>query len=1331
MSCISGNPPLAGIPVRRNAPKSRIALTHPSVYDFVFARMETFGNSAEVIPTRLILLRPDVRDSSKDQLFIDQMPIPREAWSYDVADRIISWRGAFGGGHLYVSHDGLGAFGNIGVGQNPCSVSAAAKAVFDCDVALDTGATFESVGQRVVGFNWDPASPAWMAAKWVKNRLRLTYTSTPGSNVQPPSFSFLFEDKETQSVPWRPDTFSASLGLAEQNGRIVWNLAFKSIAPVAPDQGDPFTGPDSVFPSWMQAVEDAAAATINGVFEMEREDGTKILVGMQGVRAMPQVAGYFRTTPDKAPFGIFDGQLVIGGKAVATSRVSGDAVSWHNLDPEVQQRIGLPATGALHFGKDGLLTAGGTGVELHRLNSADSLAAITQHSDLHADLHARTMALRQTLAENLLDIVGLMAMKPFVQDSKGRWGDVVQEAVTDDLSAIMNSCIPDEMWSVLFPGTPKSPLEGERAVIANSPVDKVSDPKEWYGTLATAVLTQGMARQNNPSCQKMNGPRATAWLKTYMATAPVYHTHGQRLFHYQWQQRFNLTAQYIANQRDYNLTPNPAFRGQSNHAVIDEQIHLTITDINANVVADASNPNVKEDLIQKVQEAGEYAKSNNLVWAFLFCTYNTAPAILQNIQQQFQMQTGSADGTTISRLFQQNTSVLTALDPSGYFAKQYTATLNTFLAMNVLTSMFGFDVDSTDFDMIKQYLQQFVDNNINSKDADIAKAIAEIQKILADDNADEMLHNCIDALRGLAGATQDFLGFPYVAQRFVGWFEKEYPNSFAAADLFGSVLIGGITGLAIFNLLTEFKSWGKLNDEQKTELCSNAAQLGLQILAALVKRGVRIYAIFGIQGLTNVQTAAAVGGILVKGEVDALDQGLLNIGNKFARWLGDTEGSTNVVEIVELFGFEEDVMEEVSLASQILGRNLDEFMATRLGPVFILGGIGFSLYHLIEGEGGLALASDILNIVSGSLLLCAQVGGWLVAGAEAGTFAADFLAPIISCAGPLGILVALAGIGIMLYELFKTPPDPVGEFVDQYVKPTLFYVSSRSTAIDYATYYENPDQKLMMIGLSLSGKSDPEKLLTVNDDGSVSLGSPTYLPNSVWIANTDGTGLSRIATVIQPDKTTPPITVLLSLMEDYSVSFQPRMPDPGSKTLKRKRLNALGAEGPKVRTQTWLTTPQGDAMVTEKEGYLISINLTIQPVPPDANGDYAPSQVKGGLAFVDSKLKSVDGAPASFTLAMSAMAPNYMRMSDISFVLDSKSKEGAYGPCFGLTPSTKINYEANGLPPFLDFSKETGTITPNGSTIAPALKKTCTITAKNTISGKQRSASADFQITVA
>ncbi len=269
----------------------------------------------------------------------------------------------------------------------------------------------------------------------------------------------------------------------------------------------------------------------------------------------------------------------------------------------------------------------------------------------------------------------------------------------------MNSFIPSDMWSLLFPGIAQPTLSGELATAANSPVTGVDHPKDFYKNLAVAVMTQGMAAGSDPVCRYLNGPRAATWLKTQLATSAVYNTHGQLLFNYEWQQRFPLTAQYLSDQSDPAQYPDPSDPNYGNTYAgqIDAAVQESVADINNNVTNDPTNPNMKSDLIAQVQNAGQYAKTSQLYWAFYFYNWNTAPATLANIAFNMAVNTGSNDGTTLSRLLQQNVSVLTALDPSGYFARQYTQTINIFLATNILPSMFDFSGDSSSFDIMQEY----------------------------------------------------------------------------------------------------------------------------------------------------------------------------------------------------------------------------------------------------------------------------------------------------------------------------------------------------------------------------------------------------------------------------------------------------------------------------------------------------------------------------------------------------------------------------------------------------------------------------------------------------
>ena len=1290
----------------------------PESFHFAIRRMENFGNSQQPIPERITLLRPNPSEPADDQLFLDQLPIPRDAWRYDTHDKVLIWKGAFGGGHLYLHHNGRGAVGNIGSAPNPCSVRASFTANFSCAVALDCGVTFESSGGKVTGFNWNPTSTAWKSATWVEDRLSFSYTSSQNSRIDPPTFTLdAFQDNQNEAMQWipMPGSYTANLSLGERNNQTVFEFFFKSnIAPI-PDQGSPTTGPDSVFPYWLQAIEDTSASNIDGAFLIDGLAPNGRLVGLQGKRALSLATGYYRTTQKSAPFGVFNGRMVIGGKPVARSFMSGNVLKWQGLDALHQQLTGLPENGSLSFANDGSIGDDSPNRLLaRRLPISVAFQAIADHQDLHPDIHSQIVALSQTLAQTSLGINDLITMTPFDVDSNGNFGDVVQAAVRQDLSTMMNSFIPSDMWILLFPNQNQPTLTGELSIIANSAVPGVDNPTDWYKSLAAAVMSQGMANGSDSNCQNLNGPRAAAWLKTQVSTSPVYHTHGQKLFQYRWQNRYPLINDFLSDQLNTDHT-----------ADINLITQEAITDYQTNIKPDPSDPYLLTKIIAEVDEADTYAKTNQLYWAYYYYHYNTTAGILANLAFLMSSSSGSGDGSSLSRLFQQNLTVLTSLDSSGYFARKYTQTINIFLATNILPSMFGFNDDGSDFDLIKEYLQQFVTNNIGNENQQIAAVAAQIKEILDEKNADEQLKSWVIALRAICDTVEDIGDLPTVANNWSNWFKANYPKLSTGAEAISGVFIAGITGLAIFNIILECKQWKKLSCAQATQIVFNAVQLGLEIVTAIVVRGVRIYAVFGVEGMSKLERLAAVSKIIFTGEADSLDTGLVGLGSNVARWLAEAEGTVGKLAEGEdilplLLNNAAADAEEASWVSKILGDNLDEFMSTRVGPLFILAGIGLSLYFIIDNhEQGIPLASDIINIVGGSLTLFAMVGEWAIAGTA---YAEGILASMISFAGPLAILAALAGIGLMLYEIFKTPPDPVQEFVDQYAKPAGFYVPSKAGSIDYTIPYADKGQgNLLMLGFSLSSANQS---LCCNADGSIGVGSKTALPAYVWQAATDGLGMTRFLTVAQPDATQAPVVLMLSLMSDQSVSFQPQISTSASGS------TPSNTNGPTVVTQTWLSHPQGNASVTS-DGNLVSLGLTLQAVPPDAKGNLDPSQASGWLVQTTNGVSINPNQGTVFTLAMSAMAPNFMRMSNLRFLLNSTPGTfQSFGVSFGVPPSTPLSFALSGdnLPGFLAFDQQTGTLAPNGNSADTAALTNNSITASNSAPGK---AIANFTITVA
>jgi hypothetical protein len=226
--------------------------------------------------------------------------------------------------------------------------------------------------------------------------------------------------------------------------------------------------------------------------------------------------------------------------------------------------------------------------------------------------------------------------------------------------------------------------------------------------------------------------------------------------------------------------------------------------------------------------------------------------------------------------------------------------------------------------------------------------------------------------------------------------------------------------------------------------------------------------------------------------------------------------------------------------------------------------------------------------------------------------------------------------------------------------------------------------------------------------------------------------MSRIFTVAQPDSTQPPVMLYLSQMSDGSVSFQPKGTQSGAVSILEQSSNSFSSvyDLPSVVTQTWWSIPQGAANLTSN-GQLASLALTLQPILPDANGNYAPSQASGWLTQSGSGVSISSSAGTRFALTMSGMAPNFLSMKDLNFILNSTpSTQQSFGPSFGIPPSTPLTFTLSGdaLPAFLTFDTKTGTFAPNGQKASPTSTSHVSLTVTNNSLGSEM---VKFVVTVA
>ena len=115
------------------------------------------------------------------------------------------------------------------------------------------------------------------------------------------------------------------------------------------------------------------------------------------------------------------------------------------------------------------------------------------------------------------------------------------------------------------------------------------------------------------------------------------------------------------------------------------------------------------------------------------------------------------------------------------------------------------------------------------------------------------------------------------------------------------------------------------------------------------------------------------------------------------------------------------------------------------------------------------------------------------------------------------------------------------------------------------------------------------------------------------------------------------------------------------------------------------------------------MDLILQPVIPDASGNYEPGNATGYMVQQSTGVVYTEtGTGTSFTLKMSGIAPNYITMKDVKFIEGTTPDSSeVYGPAFG-TPfvSTPCSFTISpAVPSFLIFNTDSGTIQPNGQQI--------------------------------
>lgn len=1075
MSPTSTDALTAGLSVPFEQVGTLVERLHGSARRYRVKEMSRFGGrtSEAGAPASLTLLLQDERAGRRsNRLFVGEHEIDEGDWQLEHESGTLSWRSRAGSvlhaGHLQLLPGYLRGLGHMSVGGVELSVGIELAPIsYTCQVSANAGA-YVTGGAGSPKLRWDTSSTQWQHARWVP-ALRFSYDVKDRLFIgQPdPYIEVSFKDLETH-VEWQPnataDEFTALL-----NADLEFTFTLESSLTTPADDRSGLPTPANEIATVMGSIVafdfDGFAETLQGAILTGQETIRGVPYALDGTADDAAIVGVYElelTDGSQAQIAIRDGRLTIDGTPVERSAVQGRSLTWEGLAPGAA----LPESGSIEFARGGEQIEGGAAVRAGRRLGAGELSARTLSAAV------------PPTGPNAND---LLSMTQFTKDPKTeKWGDTFQLQAMGDFYDILQYYMDPSLRSKFVSAAPPQ-LDPIVAGIATTPGADGANAATWYRALSVPYLVNALSMSSmDADAKKLNADRARAWMKSEVAKASVYQAQSPLLYRNRWLKQWPETATFIADQANNQAKYNPMI--DQDYLAWKAQIEATVPDA------------TQRQEVMKAVDAAVAAGKNGMYWAYWLFRKATQPADLM-LLKAISISGTAADGTAYTRRVQTNCALLNVLDPSGVFVHQYVSVIEMFQVGNVLPTLLDYSANPDEYIYaVTEILQAFVAQYVNSSDPQMRQAAQELQAAI---NA-KQIANIVQALAGLAESFSGVYGWEQLAARF----EANLPKIVNKAFLGAAKLIAvGITCAGITGFVFGVQAWSQLKDEERAAVIAGAVASFIQIASPLIRRGAALAGLFSADELS----VSSLWGVLKGTDLAAAESKLTN---GIAGWLVRT-GRRPLVES-EMFGniFREE--ENLNLAQKALGRNLDEFIGTRLGAMFAVVNIVLSAIALASSEDDYETAENSLFLAAGVLELFAA-GGNIAISLGIETIGMLEITAVIPGLQVLAVAAAIAGIVLMIVEMQRKPPDPIAEFAAHQAASVGMYMPDNA-AIDSFQVYQAPGQP-QRLGVGLEWAGQDSSWLQMNADGTTALGPNTEDFRTAFYMEVDAQGYVRLSTL--------------------------------------------------------------------------------------------------------------------------------------------------------------------------------------------------------------------------
>jgi hypothetical protein len=1262
---------------RRN---SQVLALYPHARTFELKSADPIGVESDAqdalarMPRTITLVTPDHDDHTKDHLYFGPHPVLSENFKYDHTFEELSFITSDGTSsvhaHLRVMRSRTRAYGVVEYAGHSFAVEYDVKPQH-YRAKVGKGAAYLAGTSQAPSIRWDVNSSRWKEAAWTEDyELGFTY-GIVGEEIigdeKVYDFYAAFDDITT-SKKWEP-LQGYYVGYLDRKGMLKFALQSGAKPPQSGHAGG------NLFPYMLRAQLSEFAFDFVGGMLADQPDLKGTAYGLQGEWDGGNVAGlYFLETAetDKHPLlSVHNHKLHLDQAPVETSEFHGNELRWHSLPQDVARSTGLPESGHLKFSADGdRIIESSMGLSGHRIHPDQAAAvasALKGSPVLSAGLqHSRT--LRMGTVHNLTE---LLKMSQFVQGADGNFYDQFQEQSMEDFYAIVQNYMDPDYRKQFFSVNPP-PLDPALYSIAHMPGTKGTDPVKWYKDLSVAYTCSALGKwSTDPGAVLLNARRADAWLANETSISDVMQAQGPLLYARRYKAKFDLEW-YVKDQQNNAQTYEP---------IIDAKVIEWVAEIRRNMTAGQDD---LQKVIDQIKELGKVAKEKKLYWAFAIYSNTVRPAYL-NLLKAVMLSGDEIDGSEFTQRVQRTVALLNVLDTSSYFSGQYAYTLQLFQVANMLPQLMDYTGDFEDFGFaVKQIVDKFIEEYINSPDPGMKEAAAELKaQMAADANIVSKVLSVMRTASAVRGGLHNWVGFAAEFETRIARILGHIPK------LVTNLILVGAIGLMITYFITGQLVWSEIPPEQKAFIIIGGSGIVAQIGLMLLKRGIAFGEVFATSNGLWKNFKLLFSPSLIEKAQRSMALGfrawLIDTGKMAAQFEGLAVGAL-FLETAQETAEQLARANRIDTLQKIFGRNLGEFLSTRLGAALATVGIVMSVILLVHGGEPLEIAANSMFLLASVLELIATAGLWATQAfsiTSIGGMAVGTLFPVISV---IGMIAMVAGVILIAIMLFRPQDSPVTKFAKE--SAGSYYMPFK-TDIDYFQAYQEGDEP-QRSGMSLTPDGDVKRALYIGSDGSLQQKEFDASGHTAFYLRVDAFGRAQIGAPMLNDQQKRTLMVL-----------------------------ALDDNGKLIATNATTDTTTNEKMLWRAEilgagqmegEFLRAANFKLY-------NEYWNKKKEGGKRYISldglTGWKATDGVGQSIQIRMETTLPQELKMMDILWYTYEHDQQE--NPALGVPGSApRIWSISPNLPPGLKFYSQWGIVAMEiGVDVPPAEKKTYKLSVKN------------------